>query len=1216
MDNDLPPLRNQGEYGTCWAHAMIGAVEINLVKKGLVNPKTINLSEAALAYFVDNFSNDPLGNLEDESEFTDRYIYSKGGSVIHNNSTYTKWIGLVDESKAPYPENGKEKITIHYPDGDRESRVLGRLDSDVPYPDKDLMYASEYHVKNIYYVNWEQTEVVKQMLYQYGAAVWNYNNGASFNRENNCLYTPYASEPNHSILIVGYDDTYPASNFTPVNGQKPSRDGAFLMRNSWYSQYGDDSRKFSEDGYFWVSYDTKIYDNYVFFYDAIPAEDDYDNNYQYDGGTRTLAWDSVPAHGQVANVFTAKADAKGEYLKAVSFALSANSNVDYTIQIYKNVVGSDSPVAGAEYTPARTTGRTGAAGYMTIPLAAPVPLASGEKYSVVITFDTADGTSVNLEYDTDEDEPCGDSTCWRDSNCIQFDSAFGEYLNKGYWKYTSRLGQSFRYRTYNESNYGWNTTPGQVYRIKAFTDNRSGSENLPDITALDWVDDLSSGVYLCINRTYTPAYRVTPVDANPEVKWTSSKTSVATVSNGVITAKGAGSATITVSSVKNPNIKASFVITVDDGYQVTFHGNGGTTSTGATEYNRVFKYDQHANLPAMDFLKTGYQKATSWNSKADGTGTSYVPGGDIYNLEDKDLYAIHGTRQKLVLLLDANGGTINGSPTLKLNKPAGYVHESVIGDLILSYVPTRSGCTFLGWYDKAVGGNKVTSSTVGYCAANHSSASFSYDMRFYAHWSGQAAEITTCRVYFNANGGTVNPAYKDVTPGDDYGDLPVPVKEGFSFSGWYTKLSRGNRVTADTRVTQKTSHTLYAIWEPYHYYVKYDGNNATRGTMATVKVVMGQNYSIAGCGYTRNGYLFTGWGLKPVEDDRIYKPREKVQDLTLVDDATVTFYAQWTPITYTVKFAGNNGNKREIMDSIVTTYDETLLLPSNTFTRPGYTFRNWRSTTKIDGVYQDFDENESVTSNWVLKNKGAITLKAVWEYSYSLDPNGGTGAPLTRTEVEADTKITLPANTYTRVGYTFSGWALTPAGKVKYKNLASATNLADKTLYAVWTPKKYAVKYVDASLKATSTVTGRQFTLPTAVKAGYGLKEWWIQNPETGKTLKVSPGEKVDISSSFVGDYVAENAITITARWEDLSIDLAGINASVGDVVNLNSLLNYPMVGTKGYGVLLGDKTLMKVKGKKTPAEYIMLKEGDTTLQIYWTVGRQRYTLNCPVHIH
>ena len=51
---------------------------------------------------------------------------------------------------------------------------------------------------------------------------------------------------NHGVTIVGWDDQYPRRYFQGAWGRPPGR-GAFLVRNSW----GDD---WGEDGYFWVSY--------------------------------------------------------------------------------------------------------------------------------------------------------------------------------------------------------------------------------------------------------------------------------------------------------------------------------------------------------------------------------------------------------------------------------------------------------------------------------------------------------------------------------------------------------------------------------------------------------------------------------------------------------------------------------------------------------------------------------------------------------------------------------------------------------------------------------------------------------------------------------------------------------------------------------------------------------------------------------------------------
>lgn len=70
----------------------------------------------------------------------------------------------------------------------------------------------------------------------------------------------------------------------------------------------------------------------------------------------------------------------------------------------------------------------------------------------------------------------------------------------------------------------------------------------------------------------------------------------------------------------------------------------------------------------------------------------------------------------------------------------------------------------------------------------------------------------TCTVSFNAAGGSVGTASKVVTEGKSYGSLPTPVRDGYTFDGWYTSSSGGTRVTSSTTVTQTKNHTLYAHW--------------------------------------------------------------------------------------------------------------------------------------------------------------------------------------------------------------------------------------------------------------------------------------------------------------------------------------------------------------------------------------------------------------------
>ncbi len=68
---------------------------------------------------------------------------------------------------------------------------------------------------------------------------------------------------------------------------------------------------------------------------------------------------------------------------------------------------------------------------------------------------------------------------------------------------------------------------------------------------------------------------------------------------------------------------------------------------------------------------------------------------------------------------------------------------------------------------------------------------------------------------FNANGGKIGSskiAEKTVNADEKIGKLPSPVRKKYTFAGWYTKKTGGNKVTASTVADSEISTTLYAHW--------------------------------------------------------------------------------------------------------------------------------------------------------------------------------------------------------------------------------------------------------------------------------------------------------------------------------------------------------------------------------------------------------------------
>lgn len=64
---------------------------------------------------------------------------------------------------------------------------------------------------------------------------------------------------------------------------------------------------------------------------------------------------------------------------------------------------------------------------------------------------------------------------------------------------------------------------------------------------------------------------------------------------------------------------------------------------------------------------------------------------------------------------------------------------------------------------------------------------------------------------FDADGGNVGLEKKPIIPNDKYRSLPIPVREGYDFLGWYT--DSGDEVIDDTIVSAEKNHTLYAHWK-------------------------------------------------------------------------------------------------------------------------------------------------------------------------------------------------------------------------------------------------------------------------------------------------------------------------------------------------------------------------------------------------------------------
>ena len=149
-------------------------------------------------------------------------------------------------------------------------------------------------------------------------------------------------------------------------------------------------------------------------------------------------------------------------------------------------------------------------------------------------------------------------------------------------------------------------------------------------------------------------------------------------------------------------------------YTVKYDANGGT---GAPS-NQTKKQGESLTISTVKPTKTGYT-FTSWNTKKDGTGTSYNAGSKYTTEASVTLYAqyekeLNEEETKYTITFYTNDGTTEKS-TKVVNK----------GDKVVKPEdPTREGYTFDGWYDKKENGKEYDFTK-----------EVTSDISLYAYWS-------------------------------------------------------------------------------------------------------------------------------------------------------------------------------------------------------------------------------------------------------------------------------------------------------------------------------------------------------------------------------------------------------------------------------------------------------------------------------------------------
>ena len=245
--------------------------------------------------------------------------------------------------------------------------------------------------------------------------------------------------------------------------------------------------------------------------------------------------------------------------------------------------------------------------------------------------------------------------------------------------------------------------------------------------------------------------------------------------------------------------------------------------------------------------------------------------------------------------------------------------------------------------------------------------------------------------------------HMELWDGTEKNNIAVPVRDGYTFKGYYTAKTGGSQIinangkwTGTWNLSNVRCAPLYAQWTVNTYTVSYNLDGGTQGTYQPTSWTYDVAQRISNP--TRTGYAFTGWTASSLST------------------STAVYGTSSSPTT---KWSNAN----------------TKVIPP-------------------EGHESQYFKNLRTTS-------GTVTLKANWspiEYTLTYNPNGGSVSPDGKKVFYNSAYGDLP--TPTRTGYTFTGWYTAETGGIKVSSTTKMTT-AGATIYAHWTANTYTVKFND-----------------------------------------------------------------------------------------------------------------------------------------------------------
>lgn len=229
-------------------------------------------------------------------------------------------------------------------------------------------------------------------------------------------------------------------------------------------------------------------------------------------------------------------------------------------------------------------------------------------------------------------------------------------------------------------------------------------------------------------------------------------------------------------------------------FTLTLDANGGSLGNNTTASRTVSYGSVVGSLDTP--TRSGWTFLGWFTEKSGGTR---IESGTVYNYkQDMTVYAHWSQDTSRLDVKRVLNSTMSGATTIyeqnvaKSERVLDYLNANV-KSAAQSSVP--AGYSWDGlWRDYAL--NVLTAQDT----------TMSQSQTIYVNYTANKYTI-----YFNVDGGKVNPTSKEVTFDQKVGELPTPTKDKKVFMGWFDEA--GNQYTKDTIYKVAGNTTLYAKWQ-------------------------------------------------------------------------------------------------------------------------------------------------------------------------------------------------------------------------------------------------------------------------------------------------------------------------------------------------------------------------------------------------------------------